>query len=380
MSKELKNVVYFVSSSLNLGGAEIQCVELANRLEKKGFEVRFYSLKYDNILKSKISKNIQLREFKIYSMQTKEKTTVGTLYWWLMATMQLRKEIRIDLKNNKKISIISFMFHSWLTSFVSSLFLKNVKNIIAIRNSKMASRGNKTKIFRLFSYIIIGNLSKYVVFNSQFSIKALGKYIIKNNKRVIKNLMVEPQEKANKKIEDKIVHSKSQYNIVSVGRLDKLKNYRQSIFGIHALIEQGFDITFFIFGTGSEYSNLKELAERLKIEDKVVFMERVPEPYLYFHHFDLLLQTSKHESFPNSIVEALNQNLFVISTNVGDVKLLLDEQRGLLIENDNKDVIAQSLINHLNKKVRVKMKSKEFIQNFLNDEESISDWIKLIDS
>ena len=109
-------------------------------------------------------------------------------------------------------------------------------------------------------------------------------------------------------------------------------------------------------------------------------MERVPEPYLYFHHFDLLLQTSKHESFPNSIVEALNQNLFVISTNVGDVKLLLDEQRGLLIENDNKDVIAQSLINHLNKKVRVKMKSKEFIQNFLNDEESISDWIKLIDS
>ena len=147
MSKELKNVVYFVSSSLNLGGAEIQCVELANELEKKGFEVRFYSLKYDNILKNYISKNVQLREFKIYSMQTKEKTTVGTVYWWLKATMQLRKEIKQDYKSNQKISIISFMYHSWLTSFVSSLFFKNVKNIIAIRIAKW----HQEAIIQIFS-------------------------------------------------------------------------------------------------------------------------------------------------------------------------------------------------------------------------------------
>ena len=81
MSRKRKDIVYLISSSLNLGGAEIQCVELANRLEQEGFEVRFYSLKYDNILKSKISSNIQLREFKIYSTQIKEKTTLGTLYW-----------------------------------------------------------------------------------------------------------------------------------------------------------------------------------------------------------------------------------------------------------------------------------------------------------
>ena len=295
-----------------------------------------------------------------------------------MATLQLRKEMKVDLRNNKKISIISFMFHSWLTSFVSSLFLKNVKNIISVRNSKMASRGNKTKIFRLISYIIIGNLSKYVVFNSQFSFKALGKYIIKNNKLVIKNLIVESQEKLDKNIEYKILNSKSQYNIVSVGRLDKLKNYTQSIYGIHKLIEQDFDVTFFIFGTGAEYLNLKELSVKLKIEDKIVFMDRVPEPYLYFHHFDLLLQTSKHESFPNSIVEALNQNLFVMSTNVGDVKLLLNEKRGLLLESDNKDVIVQSLISHLKENHQNLTDSRKFIQEFLNNEDTVSDWLKLI--
>ena len=65
MNKEINNIVYFVSSSLNLGGAEIQSVELANELSEKGFEVRFYSLKYDNILRNYISKNVNLREFKI---------------------------------------------------------------------------------------------------------------------------------------------------------------------------------------------------------------------------------------------------------------------------------------------------------------------------
>ena len=100
MNKEVNNVVYLVSSSLNLGGAEIQSVDLANQLSKRGFEVKFYSLKYDNILKNYLAKNVDLREFKIYSTKTKEKPTLGTFYWWLKAISQLRNEIRIDRKKN----------------------------------------------------------------------------------------------------------------------------------------------------------------------------------------------------------------------------------------------------------------------------------------
>ena len=57
-------------------------------------------------------------------------------------------------------------------------------------------------------------------------------------------------------------------------------------------------------------------------------MDRVEEPFLYFEHFDLLLHTSKHESFPNSIVEALCEDLYVVSTDVGDVQIFVGNQQG----------------------------------------------------
>tara|TARA_B100001109_G_C18861081_1_gene474007 strand:+ start:2517 stop:3659 length:1143 start_codon:yes stop_codon:yes gene_type:complete len=378
MNKEVNNVVYLVSSSLNLGGAEIQSVDLANQLSKRGFEVKFYSLKYDNILKNYLAKNVDLREFKIYSTKTKEKPTLGTFYWWLKAISQLRNEIRIDRKKNQNISVISFMYHSWVTSFLATLFLRNVKNIIAVRSSKIASRDKNTKLLRFFIYIFVANLSDFVVFNSQYSFKNLGNYIIGNKKRCINNLLVENKNSFNSEIEESIKGKKSKFNIVSVGRLDKLKNYPQSIKAISKLIYESIDIKLFIFGIGDQYQEIKNLAIELGIKKNIVFMNRVEEPFLYFEHFDLLLQTSKHESFPNSIVEALSENLYVVSTDVGDVQILLDNKRGSILKNDDPQIIADTIKEKIFDDNPQSLDGKNFIQDYLNNSKTINEWEKLI--
>ena len=378
MNKEINNIVYFVSSSLNLGGAEIQSVELANELSEKGFEVRFYSLKYDNILRNYISKNVNLREFKIYSTKTKEKPTLGTVYWWLKAISQLRNEIKQDYKSNQNISVISFMYHSWVTGFFATLFFKDVKNIIAVRSSKIASRGKNTNFLRFFVYIFVANLSDFVVFNSHFSFKKLGKYIIRNKRVYINNLLVKSKSSYNLDINEKIFSRKSKFNIVSVGRLDKLKNYPQSIKAISLLIQEKIDVKLFIFGIGEEYLELKNLAEDLGIDENIVFMDRVEEPFLYFEHFDLLLHTSKHESFPNSIVEALYKDLYVVSTDVGDVQILLESNRGNIMEGDSSKIIAETLKKALFGRKSKTTQGKEFIDNYLNNIETVNEWEKLI--
>tara|TARA_B100002019_G_scaffold279126_1_gene280667 strand:- start:3479 stop:4621 length:1143 start_codon:yes stop_codon:yes gene_type:complete len=378
MNKEVKNIVYLVSSSLNLGGAEIQSVDLANQLSKRGFEVKFYSLKYDNILKNYLAENVDLREFKIYSTKTKEKPTLGTFYWWFKAISQLRNEIRIDRKKNQNISVISFMYHSWVTSFFATLFLRNVKNIIAVRSSKIASRDKNTKLLRLLIYIFVANLSDFVVFNSQYSFKNLGNYIIGNKKRCINNLLVESKNSFNSEIEESIKGKKSKFNIVSVGRLDKLKNYPQSIKAISKLIDESIDIKLFIFGIGDQYQEINNLAIELGIEKNIVFMNRVEEPFLYFEHFDLLLQTSKHESFPNSIVEALSKNLYVVSTDVGDVQILLDNKRGSILTNDDPQIIADTIKEKIFDDNPQSLDGKKFIQDYLNNSKTISEWEKLI--
>ena len=378
MNKEVNNVVYLVSSSLNLGGAEIQSVDLANQLSKRGFEVKFYSLKYDNILKNYLAENVDLREFKIYSTKTKEKPTLGTFYWWFKAILQLRNEIRIDRKKNQNISVISFMYHSWVTSFLATLFLRNVKNIIAVRSSKIASRDKNTKLLRFFIYIFVANLSDFVVFNSQYSFKNLGNYIIGNKKRCINNLLVESKNIFNSEIEESIKEKKAKFNIVSVGRLDKLKNYPQSIKAISKLIYESIDIKLFIFGIGDQYQEIKNLAIELGIKKNIVFMNRVEEPFLYFEHFDLLLQTSKHESFPNSIVEALSENLYVVSTDVGDVQILLDNKRGSILKNDDPQIIADTIKEKIFDDNPQSLDGKNFIQDYLNNSKTINEWEKLI--
>ena len=378
MNKEVNNIVYLVSSSLNLGGAEIQSVDLANQLSKRGFEVKFYSLKYDNILKNYLAENVDLREFKIYSTKTKEKPTLGTFYWWFKAILQLRNEIRIDRKKNQNISVISFMYHSWVTSFLATLFLRNVKNIIAVRSSKIASRDKNTKLLRFFIYIFVANLSDFVVFNSQYSFKNLGNYIIGNKKRCINNLLVESKNIFNSEIEESIKEKKAKFNIVSVGRLDKLKNYPQSIKAISKLIYESIDIKLFIFGIGDQYQEIKNLAIELGIKKNIVFMNRVEEPFLYFEHFDLLLQTSKHESFPNSIVEALSENLYVVSTDVGDVQILLDNKRGSILKNDDPQIIADTIKEKIFDDNPQSLDGKNFIQDYLNNSKTINEWEKLI--
>ena len=100
------------------------------------------------------------------------------------------------------------------------------------------------------------------------------------------------------------------------------------------------------------------------------------------NHFKFLLLTSTHESFPNVVVEAMHNELFVIATKVGDVPLLLENDRGILIEGFNSNSIFNSIekfldMNNedLNKVIK---KNKIFINNYISNAAILKKWISLI--
>ena len=79
---------------------------------------------------------------------------------------------------------------------------------------------------------------------------------------------------------------------------------------------------------------------------------------LYLNASDLLLSTSLWEGSPNVIKEAMACNCPIVTTNVGDVKWLLDGVEGCLITtNDPKDV-ADKIKKALNFKGRTKGRDK----------------------
>ena len=105
------------------------------------------------------------------------------------------------------------------------------------------------------------------------------------------------------------------------------------------------------------FSLAKKATETLNIQDvelKVVYPVPHKDIPIYLNATDLLLSTSLWEGSPNIVKEAMACNCPIVSTNVGDVKWLLDGVEGCFITtNDPKDVADK-----INKALNIKGKTR----------------------
>lgn len=76
------------------------------------------------------------------------------------------------------------------------------------------------------------------------------------------------------------------------------------------------DVKFLIVGDGSEKSKLQQLAERLGVADRVLFVGRKPKGYRYMKYFDAFTLTSTSEGFPLSLLEAASYGTPAITSDL----------------------------------------------------------------
>lgn len=107
--------------------------------------------------------------------------------------------------------------------------------------------------------------------------------------------------------------------ILSIGRLEKIKNFAFGIKAIKELINSGIDLRYEIIGEGSEKNNLVELIGK---QNKIKILGYRNKKYINekLKRADILLITSISEGNPNVFFEALAYGVVVVSTEVGDIK------------------------------------------------------------
>jgi glycosyltransferase involved in cell wall biosynthesis len=108
------------------------------------------------------------------------------------------------------------------------------------------------------------------------------------------------------------------------------------------------DIQLKIAGSGPQGAELGQLAERLGLGSAVVFLGRLERPQIVdlYHSAHVMLNPSRVDNMPNSVLEALACGLPVISTNVGGVPYIVqDGQTAVLVAPDNAQEMAQAVIN-----------------------------------
>lgn len=132
---------------------------------------------------------------------------------------------------------------------------------------------------------------------------------------------------------------KNKFTICSVGRLMPQKSYDRLIRVASKLKKAGFDVDFWIVGSGYLESKLKLLVAQLGLKEMVHFLGFQSNPYPYIKSADVFLSTSMAEGYPLVICEAICLGKPIVATNItGPKEILGDSEYGLLSEEDDESI------------------------------------------
>lgn len=176
----------------------------------------------------------------------------------------------------------------------------------------------------------------------------------------------------------KIPKEKYDLELVTVGRLHKVKGYDRLLEVINRLKKENLfnNSILKIVGDGEELSNLKKYVKDNDLTNEVKFYGKRNDPWKYLQNGDLFIISSYNEAFGLTVIESLTMGIPVLATEYASAReMMIDGKNSLIVENS-----TQALYEGLkriieNKKILSKMKSNA--KNYKYDNEKI---IKQIES
>jgi len=134
-------------------------------------------------------------------------------------------------------------------------------------------------------------------------------------------------------------------NFIVLGRIEDAKGQHLMLKAISELANESIHCYFVGDAMDDEYlDELKNLAVKLHIVDKITFCGFVSNPTRYLHYFDALVLTTYCETFGLVLIEGMQAGIMVIGSNSGGVQEIIDHKRsGLLFETMNFSDLACQL-------------------------------------
>ena len=228
---------------------------------------------------------------------------------------------------------------------------------------------NKHGIFISLQKIIRNwsiNKSNLIITPSQH-LKTFINKIGVDNKILVINNGVTIQETNNKVFQNSIIQ------LLVISRLVTQKNIDSIIKAVKVMENEGIILN--IVGDGSEINNLKNLVENYELEEKVNFIGKIENAKLneYLSNADIFVQASNYEGLPHSILEAVNYEIPILSTEVGGCSVLLNKgERGYIIPLPISETgISDGIRTIINNKKEAMSKAK-VAKEFLNQQHNFN--------
>jgi len=160
---------------------------------------------------------------------------------------------------------------------------------------------------------------------------------------------------------------KKEINFLYIGRLSHVK-------GVDVLIEafkllKGSDFKCNIIGDGEMLAALKNEVIKNNLAEKIVFSGKITdenEKATYFNSADCVIIPSRSESIPVVLSEAVQYGKPVITTNAGDMEMLVNKYNlGLVAEKENPAALANTIKKFIEKPLKLDDKVRKELLDVL---------------
>ena len=352
--------ITFLMLHLNYGGIEKQVTTLANELCKK-YEVEIISL-YD-ILDGKsfyeLDKRIKVKYIFNYGPNKKE----------IIKALKKVKIISLFKELVKSVKILYTKYFG-IRKIVNSL-VTDIVISTRIEFSKQINRKDIITISQEHSYI---DNEKYIK-KVKKSFSGIDYLVVMTNKAKEKyeEWLSEVKNKPEvvvipNLIKDNIegqVSSLNNNQIISIGRLEPVKDFYTLIIVFSVLVKKYPYLKLKIIGDGSEKEHLIHLITNNDLQNNVVLTGKLNENEIKDELLksDVFVLTSKSESFSLVLCEAMNYGLPCVAfdVDVGPREIIKDNVTGFLIGNRNIDGMISKISSLLDdKNLRYNMGQESF--------------------
>jgi glycosyltransferase involved in cell wall biosynthesis len=133
------------------------------------------------------------------------------------------------------------------------------------------------------------------------------------------------------------------FTIGMIGRLSAEKNHEMFLRAAKEIVGRGIRSRFVIAGLGPERARINDLIQRLGLEQSVELSGYLPVEQ-FMRQIHVLVQCSRIENLPYSILEAMAWCRPVVATDVGGLPDLVDDGKtGYLVPSDDHEALANRL-------------------------------------
>lgn len=319
----------FTAYSLEIGGIEKSLVTLLNTLAKnEEYKITLVLEKKCGVLFNELNKNIKITQ---YSPSCNKNKLISK-------TINALKRITCILKyKNKYDASFSYATYCKMGAMVAQTASTNCN--LWVHSSYLKMYNDNEKKYKEFFEELNVNKFKKIIFVSNRSKQEFDSIMNKNNTLVCKNLI--DYNRILKLSEETIsIHkNKDIFTFLYIGRLTEDSKKVSRLFESANLLKKAnYNFKILVIGNGKDFEKYKEMCEEFNLNDNIIFLGETNNPYPYFKIADSLILVSEDEGYPVVYDEAKVLNLPIITTDVSDSKLDVENKLGLVCGHEINDI------------------------------------------